>query len=236
MRREVYEEIEGILELCKAIMTQGKDPFNFNIESALKTLNGLRSNFDDLAIDSEALEAITGILESQKDWIENRVGSMLIDPMLVEFRIKAMDKEELRSLALSCYHPIASIEVVSSMRLKEAVDYWNSIKRYDIADMSDMPFVDEISTDALYSMRILSDEEFGERIDHMRKELETVERVEYQDFVKGDVGRAYILSFLITEGFVSLDIDSINERIEIVRGSKGDKSVSVAIAIGEKNG
>jgi hypothetical protein len=236
MRREVYEEIESILELCKAIVTQGKDPFNFNIESALKTLDGLRSNFDDLAIDSEALEAITGILESQKDWIENRVGSMLIDPMLVEFRIKAMDKDELKSLALSCYHPIASIESVSSMRLKEAVNYWNSIKRYDIADMSDMPFVDEISTDALYSMRILSDEEFGERMNRMRKELEEIERVEYRDFVNGDVGRAYILSFLITEGFVSLDIDSINERIGIVRGSKGDKSVSVAIAIGGKNG
>jgi len=113
MRREVYEEIESILELCKAIVTQGKDPFNFNIESALKTLDGLRSNFDDLAIDSEALEAITGILESQKDWIENRVGSMLIDPMLVEFRIKAMDKDELKSLALSCYHPIASIESIN---------------------------------------------------------------------------------------------------------------------------
>jgi hypothetical protein len=85
-------------------------------------------------------------------------------------------------------------------------------------------------------MRILSDEEVGERIDRMRKELEEIERVEYRDFVNEDVGRAYTLSFLITEGFVSLDIDSINERIGIVRGSKGDKSVSVAIAIGGKNG
>jgi len=237
----VYEEIAGILELCKNILAEGRDPFNLDIKEALQALRELKSSMDDLNMDSEAISALTDIIEAQENWIERRLGSMLIDPMLVEFRIKGMSREAVRDLVMKCYHPIATIETITPARAKEGADYWKSrTKNRDIFEREHEYSTEPMSLDELYDLDILSEEEFEERVESMKRELESVTSVGYYELVKREdpqetFERAYVLSFLITEGFVSLDIDRLNDRITVVKTKdRGEKNSSVVIPLWEK--
>ncbi len=234
----VYEEIEEFLELCKKIIEEGKDPFNLDVKEALERLKGLKDSFDDLDMDSEALWTLTEIIEAQEGWLEKRLGSMLIDPMLVEFRIKGMSREALRALAIRCYHPIATIETFTTARIKEAAGYWRTKEKGKWAFGEESAYeIEPIYLKELYNLDILSREEFEKKMDELKRELSGVKSMDYFDFVKGKnfqetFERAYVLSFLITEGFALLNVDRINEKVEIARaGKKGKKSSSVAIPV-----
>jgi hypothetical protein len=166
---------------------------------------------------------------------------MLIDPMLVEFRIKGMSREVLQALTMRCYHPIAMIETMTPARIKEASDYWKQRKKStDIFGKEREYSIEPISFDDLYGLNILSREEFERKVRDMQRELKGITSAEYHDFIRGrnsqeTFERAYVLSFLITEGFVSLRVDRLNDRIEMTRaGKRGEKSSSVAIPLWEK--
>lgn len=234
----IYEELEEFLELCRSIVKEGKDPFNLNVKEVLRILRELKVSLADFNMDSETLSAITSIIEAQEGWLEKRLSAMLIDPMLVEFRIKGMSKEELRSIALKCYHPIATIETLTKTRIREALDYWNAKERGTFGFGDDREYeLEPLSFKELYGLSILSEEKFEERMDELKGELSNVKSIDYYMFVKGNdfqetFERSYALSFLITEGFVALNVDMVNERIDIVKNEDKDrKSSSVAIPI-----
>jgi len=232
------EELEGFLELCRSIIKEGKDPFNLNVKEALRILRELKFSLADFNTDSETLSAITDIIEAQEDWLEKKLSAMLIDPMLVEFRIKGMSKEELRSIALKCYHPVVTIETLTQTRIREALDYWNARESSRGGFGGDREYeLEPLTLKELYGLSILSEEKFEERMNELKEELSNVKSIDYYRFVKGKdfqetFERSYALSFLITEGFVALNVDMVNERIEIVKNEDKDrKSSSVALPI-----
>lgn len=237
-RTESKKDIEELIEICRSIAQSGGDPFLFDIGKALNSLRNMRLRSSaELDLDAETIGAIVDVLNSQKGWIEKRMNSMLIDPLIVELRIRAMDTEELRDVAMSVYHPLAFIETITPKRLQEGINYIKNLipirERGRYGEEKDYP-IEPLSDEELLEMSVITKEELEKKIEEMKRELK--KETDYYAFVMNDsyeesVKRAQILSFLISGGFATLIIDPLNDDIRVKLSKKRGRGRSVALSI-----
>jgi hypothetical protein len=239
------EEILQLIAMCKELAEKGIDPFKFNVKEAHEILKRFEHrSFDDFNLDCLTIAAITDIVKSQETWIKSRINSVFIDPLLIDLMIRTTDKDDLTQKILKCYHPIASIEMITEGRLKEAIDYWNNLLPFEERKIKFNQFDEEmelLDIEKLIEMKIYAKDEFEKSIELVKEELASVDGTDYFDFVMGNgksysyentLKRSYILAFLISQNFVSLDIDPLKDKMNIVKGRKqGRKVESVAIPI-----
>ncbi|MCQ5337329.1 MAG: hypothetical protein NO475_03945 [Candidatus Methanomethylicia archaeon] len=176
-------------------------------------------------MDSEALKEISFILELQNDWIKRKALGLFIDPFIIESKIKIMKKEELASIFLSSWHPIAYIEQITIKKLINALDYWKVLTPLSqrLKELESAKELKEriMKVSELINLRIISDRKFNEEINKMKEEIKNLKKpIDYWDFIMRDsyeetIFRAYLLSFIISEGFVKLIINPLEEKILI---------------------
>lgn len=247
-RKITRSELLRVIDLCLTIEKRGINPFEINIR---KTLEKLRSYLprwkllEELLLDAEALRRISRIIKLQEHWVLQRSSSLYIDPMTVELKIKMLEPERLAEVFLLARHPIVSLEQISTQRLKEAVEYWNQLPplgerfREEAVKARETGFIDRGD---LRELGILSSEEFQQKISSLWKELKSKGPTQYQDFVYADsfeetVVRAYVTSFMVTEGLAHLKVKPLEgETILIPRDkplpvNKLSKPKSVAVAV-----
>lgn len=245
------EELLRIIDLCRTIEKKGLNPFEFDVEKALRALKEYLPRWkllDELLNDAEAIREISRVIRLQSDWIRSRA-SFAYDPLLIELRIKMLEPDRLAQAFFDSWHPIALLERISPHRLIEALDYWSGISREE-----ETPVVQReqgfLSMEDLYRLNILSNEEFTDLTRSIMDELENLDRstgggstvgthpkVGYWDFIRAEtfeetVKKAYLLSFLITDGSVLMD--PLDEIISL-SDSEGSKNEalpqSIAISI-----
>lgn len=255
MSRRTDEERERLLRiigLCAAVENRGVDPFEVEVQRILETLRKYLPNWktlDDFVLDVETLKQIAGIVRLQGDWVKRRSTSLFVDPLLIEVKLKLMGTQRLLKVFQKSWHPVVEMETLSPVRIKQAIDYWNQLvsleeRRLKLPEASGFP--GSMTAEELAKRNILSKESFVESLENLwielKKRVGKDSRFLYWDFIQQEtyeetVRRAYLVSFLITYGYATMQINPLEEEVflipneEVVEPTFGKQALTIPIAI-----
>lgn len=250
-KEEYYEELARIINLCQSISSKSDDPFLVDVPQKLKVLKELLPKWkiiDELLMDAEALKELSIMVKLQSDWVRRRATGLFIDPFLIEVKIKIMPKESLASALLSSWNPLIACEQLTAKRLADAMEYWNVLlplsQRLKELEVAKENGEKTLSVSDLIRLRFLSERAFQEEMEKVLNELKQMTEkgpIDYWKFVTREtyedtVIRAYLLSFLISNGRANLVINPIEETTEVEalpfqeQKKSGGKSVPIVIS------
>jgi hypothetical protein len=251
------EELFRIIELCRRVEKRGIDPFEMDVARTIEKLRRYLPRWrllEELLLDAEALSRVTRIIQLQEEWLKHRSSSLYVDPLLVELKVRLLEEERLARIFLQSWHPVASLDRLSSQRLLEGMDYWNLLpSREERLGEGGLPEGGSGGEEeAPEEFRIFSETEFQVLLRGILEDLkgragENGGRVPYRDFIRGEtfgttVERAYLLSFLVTDGTVDLEVDPLEEEISLrprerpLPLEERKKVVSIPIALDPEGG
>jgi len=246
------ERLLRIIGLCVAVERRGVDPFEVEVQEILDTLRKYLPNWktlQDFVLDSETLNRIAGIVKLQGDWVKRRSTSLFVDPLLIEVKLKVMDAQRLVEVYEKSWHPVVEMEGLSRARVEQAIDYWNLLasldeRRLKLPEPSDT--LGSVTAEELIRRNIMSEESFRKVLESLWEELKRrvgeKGRIPYWDFVQQEtydetVRRAYLVSFLITYGYATMQINPLEEEVflipneEVVEPTFGKQALTIPIAI-----
>lgn len=247
-----HEDILRIIDLCRVVEAHGSDPFEVDVQRSLATLKTHLPEWnllDELLLDVEALSQIASIIRLQKKWIAYRASSLYVDPLVVELKVRLSQPDDLAKALVKSWRPIVSLEQISPKRLSDAMDYWNNLlplsERFAPLSAGELLEPGSFDLEDLVKMRAVSEKEFRDLLDNLLTELDEKigpeRKTRYEDFVYADdfqttILRAYLLSFLISEGVASLYVDPLEEEAYLTlggseaappKGSSGSKAIAI---------
>ncbi|MBI4258678.1 MAG: hypothetical protein HY619_06965 [Thaumarchaeota archaeon] len=249
------EDLLRVIDLCRVVGTRGVDPFQVDVEASLKTLKTHLPNWrllDELLLDSEALNSLSSIVRLQGEWLKRRASALYIDPVLVELKIRLSSAEDLANDLAESLHPIVRLNQIFSDGLKQAIDYWNRLlplseRQFDLG-VPQPASGGALTLKDLLRLQVLVEEEFEAKMQALLEEARdrTGEngRMDYWDFLcvesfSETVIRAYVTSFLVSEGQLVLQVDPLEERTWLTVPKGGVKivdqprSVTTRLSYGE---
>lgn len=246
------KEILRLIALLQAVQGSSANPFDIDIVEKVKTLRSYLPELkllDELLLDSEALLELARIVKLQDQWLKHRASSLYIDPLLVQLKIKIISKENLADAFVKSWHPIAQIDQITPSAIEKAFIYWRDLRpiseRFKI-DLGQYGVkLGQISYDKLVELGILTMERFDKLLSDLEKELAQRSKgkwIDYRGFIKSseyekEVLRAYLLSFLVSEGKALLRIDPLSENIwikSLAEKAEGEaRSVAISLAGGD---
>lgn len=238
------ETPERIIDLRRTVEERRVDPFEIDVINLFDRLRPYFEETDDpraLVKDAEAVFSLSQLVESQSEWIQNRVGNWYVDPILALYSIEKKDTEELASMILESLHPIASKEQLTMPRLQEAVDYWDELvplaergpslpEPQERADQAEMDLLEEAG--------FLSREDFRSKLEELERSLTEMSaqgEVEYQELVASETfeeaaEKAFLVSFLCSTGRATMEIDPLEEKT-FVRPDGSDERPGESVAV-----
>ena len=219
--REVIELYERIIDLAINVAEGRIDPFDVDVGRFIERLRALGeldpSYVDLLMMDVRALHGLVTILEAQSRKLMDRGYGLYLNRLLVRMAAEKLGAEELIGLLGSSWRPIMELEYLDRDLLDDAFTYYAnlidlalrgritpSFKDIDI-DISPELFIEPVDLDRFAA----------ELLDELW-EVSGGEFIDYLEFIyRGDnpVLRAYIASFLISDGWVDVRIDRLKKRI-----------------------
>lgn len=235
--------------MCQVVTRRGADPFEVNVRRSLETLTKYLPGWkllDELLLDAEALSQLAAIVQLQEQWVRHQASSLYLDPLVTELKIRMASPQELAQAFIKSWHPIVWLDQISRSRLIDAVNYWNRLMPFDqrVKERFGEPIATgRLSVEDLVALEILSPEEFETRLQRLWRELLGKGRVDYWAFIytedfQESVLRAYLTSFLVTEGYAVLEAEPLEERLfltalperSLLSQERLPKSVPVAIS------
>ncbi len=228
------EKLQRIVASCKAAQERTLDPFLIDINQNLETLKEYFSLWDvadDLTLDSEAINCLASVIRNQGEWVRHRSTSLYTDPFLLEEKLRRLPKVEIVDAFATAWNPIVDFEQITIHSLREAMRYWNSLEPISERWKEIPPIQAEMGSttrEELLRQQILGDKAFSEVMEIFWTELKQCVhekgvdgRMRYWDFVGAQtyeetVHRAFLTSFLVTYGYASLQLYSLEEEIFIV--------------------
>lgn len=219
-RRGPIERVRRIIYTCRMVEERGLNPFNVEVKEELKKLDEYLygwEDYEDLCLDAEAVNRLTKVVESQKEWLSEEASTLYMDPVFVTHKLKRLPPRLIADVFLRVWRPIACLEEISKDKLIEAVDYWNRLKPlrsrwsrlrggYKAEGL--------LSLEELKKQGIVADEVFYRKLEMLLAELKKTYDAEgpvsYWKFIAREsfeetVRRAYMLSFLSTYGYVKFE-------------------------------
>ncbi len=245
-----FDELFRLLHFCQTVETEGTDPFDVDVKRFLETLKGYQKKWkslDELLLDAEALAALARVIELQEHWIRDRSSSFYVDPALLELKVRLLEPQQLATAFFAAWRPIIVQDRLTPQRLQDGLDYWHALLPFDErTDEFPFPALIEppIELEDLIESRLFSTQEFDEALRELSTELEARGRIDYREFIYNDsfetsVRKAYLTSYLVSEGSADLEINpleeevfiaprAVNERTESDRGRTRSIPVSVS--------
>jgi len=234
------------------VESSSANPFDVDIREKILILKQRLPELkilDELLVDAEAMLELAQIVKLQDQWLKSRASSLYIDPLLIQLKLKLLPKEALYGAFIKSWHPIAQVDQLSPRGLEKAFVYWR-----DLVPISER-FKDQFGTYGtrpgivdyaeLVSLGVFTKEEFETNLTKLYDELlskSNGEWVDYREFVGDEsfeikVRRAYLLSFLISEGRALLKTEPLTGKIWTMALAERVKGVpkSVAISITGEN-
>lgn len=244
--RLAVEDLLRVIDLCRVVGNKGSDPFQVDVESSLKLLKHHLPDWNalnELLLDSDAINSISSIVRLQDEWLKHRASSLYVDPVLVELKIRLSDDSELARALAKSIHPIVHLSQIFPLGLKKAFDYWNNLTPFAERDLGLGAFEElpaqQLTFLDLVRMRVLSDEEFQKKLHTILGEAQRDSnegRIDYFRFVQADsfdesVLRAYIVSFLVSDGHLAVEVDSIEEKTWLRIQEKHEESIDLSLSV-----
>lgn len=243
------EDILRVIELCRSVSSSSTNPFEVNILEKILVLKKHLPEWeflDELLLDSEALLQLSQIVMLQDLWLKSRASSLYIDPLLVQFKVKLLAKEELADAFVKSWHPVAQFDQLSPKGLEKAFVYWRDLiplaERFkeEFGSYGTRPGV--INYEELIDLRIFSPEQFESRLKDLYDELLSKSDgkwIDYHEFihvekVENTLIKAYLLAFLVSDGKAVIKTDPLSDKISVAaltkRAEGEPKSVAISLA------
>jgi len=248
--KEKLEDLMRVISLCESVKSSSADPFEVDIREKIEVLRKHLPEWkflDELLLDSQAMLELAQIVNLQNQWVKHRASSLYIDPLLIQLKVKLLTKEELVEALVKSWHPVAIVDQVSPKGLERAFLYWRDLKplserfREEFGSYGIKPGIIDIN--GLIELKIYSEEQFESKLKELREDLlakSNGEWIDYREFIRAErfedkVHRAYLLSFMISEGLATVKSDPLTGRVwTAALGSKaGGTPKSVAISLTE---
>lgn len=244
------EEIERIISICENIERRGLDPFTVNVKELLVKLRRIleeNPNLDYYIIDAETLYRIAALIAFQHKWLTEKAKALFIDSQLISARLTALDKKSIAQAFLKAWRPIVSLEQLTSQRLQQGMEHFLKLP----PRREGRGYGWKLTEKEMELAKIAAErekEEMERKVKTLYREL--LERAgergeaDYWDFIsaptlKETFERAYVLSFLITEGYAEVRRNPIREEIRVKpnpekRLRKSPTSLVISIEVRKK--
>ncbi len=236
------EELERIIKICENIEKRGLDPFTVNVRTLLERLRKLLEEgggLDHYILDAETMYKIATLIALQHKWLRERAQSLFIDAQMIQTRLIALDNKSIVRAFLKSWKPIISLEQITIHRIRRGVEHFLSLPPR--ASVRSLGW--KVSQREVEHVKGSLDLEEGlaEKLEQLHREL--VERYElegeldYWEFVQDrrfeeTFERAYLLSFLITNGYVDVKRNPLKNEIKLIpRREKSERKRPASLVI-----
>ncbi len=249
------EKLSRITETCRAIEHKSLDPFMLNIKESIAKIEEhfpQWKNTDDLILDAETLNCLASVVRLQSEWVRHRSTTLYTDPFLLEEKLLQLRKEDIVEIFMSVWHPTVELEQITLHSIRESLKYWESLLPID-ERWKEIPPLEvqtgQTTREELVRMKIVLDKAFTQELDRNWQSLKEAVaekskegKIKYWDFIGSETYeetafRAWMTSFLVTYGYATLEIYTLEEEIFIVPNEEptlkaaSKQLVSVPIAI-----
>lgn len=201
------EEIYGrIVDLASRVARGELDPLEVEISTLLSRIEEVdieRLPVEVFRQDVEAIHGLALILAMQKDRIKASLEGLSLDALLVKTVILSLGVEELAGLLMSIYRPVSEVSVMTEEYLAEALAYFRSVVRLS-GPLGSEPVEVEPEIFEEEDIRRDMEELWRTLLDRYGEEW-----IVYDEVVGGDVYRAYLVSHLVTEGYMDMRVDRV---------------------------
>lgn len=232
-RKQGREKLQTIIQMCKSVEERSLDPFQIEVVEILKVIKQYFPEWklpEDLCLDAETINRLASIIELQSEWVKHRSTSLYTDPFLLEEKLAKMGKEDIVEIFLKTWRPIVELEQITPHSLAESIKYWRNLlplKERWGGFPTEQVEAGPTTREELMKLRILGDKEFSEELEDFWQTLKIeVERngrdgkILYWDFIGAEtydetIQRAFMVSFLVTYGYATLEIHPLEEEIFI---------------------
>ena len=228
MPSERQELMLRIIDLCDTVRKRGIDPFDVEVREFFDRLRELLPKLkkhEELYLDIQAVLGLADVVFQQGEWIKHKSSMLYLDPLLIMLKLHALPARELADVLTRSWHPIVQLETLSPHGIAEAKQYWTNLpsleERWRGLDTTEV-FTGEIARRELARMGILSEEDFAAVLDRTWRELKEVAgkrgEISYWDFIhvrsfEKTVERAWLVSFLVSYGYATLELKPLEEEI-----------------------
>ncbi|MEM2874714.1 MAG: hypothetical protein QW567_01640 [Candidatus Hadarchaeales archaeon] len=251
MAGDKRELLMRVIDLCESVRKKGLDPFDVEVREFFDRLRELLPKLrrqEEFYLDIQAVLGLSEVVYQQGEWVKHRSSALYLDPLLVMLKVHALSNKELADVLVRSWHPIVDVECVTDKGFREAMDYWSNLPSLEERLRGlDVPEVltGELARKELEKMGVLSEEDFVVLLDRTWRELKEQAggrgEIPYWEFVfeksfEGTILRAWLVSFLVSYGYATMEIRPIEEEIILRPLPKPEKpeqvvTFSVPIAI-----
>ncbi|MDI6642918.1 MAG: hypothetical protein QMD95_02580 [Candidatus Hodarchaeaceae archaeon] len=230
MPSERQELMLRIIDLCDTVRKRGLDPFDVEVREFFDRLRELLPKLrkhEELYLDIQAVLGLADVVFQQGEWIKHKSSMLYLDPLLIMLKLHALPAKDLAEVLTHSWHPIIDLEALTPHGVKEGLDYWRNLppldERWRGLDTTEV-LTGEIARRELARMGILSDEDFAAVMDRAWRELKDAAgdggEISYWDFIsersfEETVVKAWLVSFLVSYGYATLEIKSLEEDITL---------------------
>lgn len=234
------EELIRILMILENVEAMKIEPFSVNLASILERLRNILEEHKDtetILLDAETMYKISVVLGLQQRWIRDRASSLFIDNQLIKTRIVFGSVDSLAKAFLSAWRPLIRIEQITLQYLLRGYEHFLSLPARNRRKINAYGAMTEVPSEG---WKFYREEEVTKKIEAIKEELARDGGwVDYWEFVRrggleDTYERAYLLSHLISRGFVEVAIDVLNDKV-MLRSSESandmDRNVSFVTSI-----
>ncbi|RJS87595.1 hypothetical protein CW701_00025 [Candidatus Bathyarchaeota archaeon] len=239
------EELEAVIELCRAAAEGEIDPFTVDVDYVLSVIRkhyGEAESLEELCLDASALKGLALVLERQSQWIRHQSTTLYRDPFLLTRRLMEMDIRAIAEAFMKSWHPIVELEQATADTLLNALKYWEGLlpleERLRALEIEERG-VGELSRAEAEALGILAPGGFDEALREMWRELMERGAIDYWDWIGAEsfdetLRRAFLTAYLINEGYAILEMDRYREHltlkpVERPRGEERRHSLPVMV-------
>lgn len=217
-----------VVDLCDSVRKRGLDPFDVEVREFFDRLRELLPKLkenEELYMDIQAVLGLADVIFHQSEWIKYKSSMLYLDPLLIMLKLYALQPKDLAEVLVRAWHPIVDLECLSPSGIRDGLEYWRKLPGLD-ERMRDLDVTEvmtgEIARRELARMGILTDEDLTTLLDRNWRELKDAagERgeISFWDFIhcksfEETVLKAWIVSFLVSYGYATLEVKPLEEEI-----------------------
>jgi len=229
-KKKNREELEGVINLCKAVQAGSVEPFAVDIDYMLEVIRDYYpeiQSFNEFCKDAEAIKGLSNVLMSQNEWIQHQTSTLYKDPFMLNQQLMKIDISAIADSFLKSWHPLVQMEQISAKTLAGSIGYWSDLipltQRYQDPKLQ-LIDAGTATLDEAKELGLLPEEGFADMLERFWHELENRVgkggKIAYWEWIsaksyRDTVVRSYLTVFMVSYGYANVEVDRFGENIMI---------------------